>query len=119
MKLSEIIREYRESHNMSGRQFAIKCDLSNGYISMLEREKNPTTGEPIEPSLQALSKIALGMGISLDDLLLKMDKDSIISLRDVPQSASFEDGQLLEYFHAMSERDKGLLLSIAKGMAPK
>lgn len=37
MTLGEFIRKYRSEHDLSQRQFALKCGLSNGYISMLEK----------------------------------------------------------------------------------
>ena len=39
MTLSELIVSYRNENNLSQRKFAELCDLSNGYISMLERVK--------------------------------------------------------------------------------
>ena len=44
MKIGDLIQKYRAEHDMSQRQFAIMCGLSNGYISMLEKGKNPKTG---------------------------------------------------------------------------
>ena len=73
MTLGEIVREYREEHGLSQRQFAVACDLSNGYISMLEKNVNPKTGQPMAPSLLAIKKIADVMHISLNDLLAQAD----------------------------------------------
>ena len=68
MTLSDLVQEYRREHGLSQRQFASICGLSNGYISMLERNVNPKT-----PSLPALKKIADGMGITLTDLFTRTD----------------------------------------------
>ena len=46
MTLSDLVQEYRREHGLSQRQFASICGLSNGYISMLERNVNPKTGQP-------------------------------------------------------------------------
>lgn len=73
MTLSDLVQEYRREHGLSQRQFASICGLSNGYISMLERNVNPKTGQPVTPSLPALKKIADGMGISLTDLFTRTD----------------------------------------------
>lgn len=73
MTLSDLVQEYRREHDLSQRQFASACGLSNGYISMLERNVNPKTGQPVTPSLPALKKIADGMGISLTDLFTRTD----------------------------------------------
>ncbi len=69
MTLSQLVLEYRLEHHLSQRQFAVKCGLSNGYISMIEKNINPQTGQPLTPSLPALKKIASGLGLTLDDLL--------------------------------------------------
>lgn len=73
MTLSDLIQEYRRAHSLSQRQFASACGLSNGYISMLEKNENPKTGQPVTPSLPALKKISDGMGLSLHDLLSNID----------------------------------------------
>ena len=73
MTVGELIREYRESHGFSQRQFANVCGLSNGYISMLERGENPKTGKPVTPTLPQLKKLADGMGTTIMDMLEKVD----------------------------------------------
>ena len=81
MTLRELIAQYRSEHGLSQRQFAVQCSLSNGYISMLEKGVNPKTGLPLTPTLQALKKLATGMGISLSDLISIAD-DMPVSLAD-------------------------------------
>lgn len=73
MTLRDLVKEYRANHDLSQRQFAAVCNLSNGYISMLEKNLNPKTGLPVTPSLPALKKIATGMGITLTDLFTRAD----------------------------------------------
>lgn len=86
MTLGEAIKEYRTDHGLSQRQFAIICELSNGYIAMLERGENPSTGEPIKPTILALKKIATGMGITMAALFDMVD-DVGVDLRDDVPSA--------------------------------
>lgn len=69
MKLGDLIRDYREQHDLSQRQFAVICGLSNGYISMLERGENPKTHKPVTPTLPQLKKLADGMGTTIMDVL--------------------------------------------------
>ena len=73
MKLGDLIRSYRESHDISQRQFALRCDLSNGYISILEKGINPNTQRPVTPTIPQLKKLADGMGISLSELFEQVD----------------------------------------------
>ncbi len=82
MTLGELVTEYRTAHGLSQRQFAITCDLSNGYISMLEKNLNPKTGLPVTPSLPALKKIANGMGITVTDLFVQVDDMPVDLLMD-------------------------------------
>lgn len=73
MKLGDLIKEYRDSHDLSQRTFATKCELSNGYISMLERGINPSTGKPVVPTLTLLKKLANGMDMTLMSMLDQVD----------------------------------------------
>lgn len=87
MTLSDFVKEYRKEHDLSQRQFAAICGLSNGYISMLERNLNPKTGLPLTPSLPALKKISTAMGMSLGDLLTAVDDMPIDLLSDISRTA--------------------------------
>lgn len=73
MTLREKLKAYREEHDISQRQFALRCGLSNGYIAMIERGENPSTGEPIKPSLEAMNKMAAGMGVPVARLLAEVE----------------------------------------------
>ena len=84
MKLGDLIREYREQHDLSQRQFADKCDLSNGYISILEKGANPNTGKPVTPTIPQLKKLASGLGMSMMDMLELVDDMPIDIVSEVP-----------------------------------
>lgn len=86
MKLSELIREYRARENISQREFSRKCDLSNTYISFLEKEKNPKTGRPMAPTLEQYKKIADGMGITMQRLFELLDEDAPVDMRAMAQN---------------------------------
>jgi transcriptional regulator with XRE-family HTH domain len=83
LKIGEIVKDYRDKNKISQRQFAQRCRVSNGYISMLEEGKNPKTNEPIIPTLETYKKIAYGMGISLNMLFSLMD-DAPITVNKSP-----------------------------------
>lgn len=83
MTLGELIVKYRTEHGLSQRQFANACDLSNGYISMLEKNLNPKTQQPLVPSIAVLQKISVAMSITLNELFQQVD-DMPISMVDVP-----------------------------------
>lgn len=81
MTLGKIIKSYRERNDLSQRQFALLCDVSNGYISMLEEGRNPKTNEPIVPSIVTLKKLAKAMSLTLNDLMHQVD-DMEVSISD-------------------------------------
>ena len=80
MKLSNIITEYRSQMQISQREFAKRCGLSNSYISFIENEYNPRTGKPIVPTLEQYQKIAAGMGLTVHQLFERLDEDSPVDL---------------------------------------
>jgi len=122
MKLSEYIIEYRSSHGLSQRQFAKVCNLSNGYISMLEKEVNPKTKEPVQPSIPALRKIALGMGLTLSDLLGEVDDlliDVSVSPDDekvIPTDEDDLDEEFVELFLQLTDSERTLIIAQIKGI---
>ena len=80
MTLGDIIRNYRETNNITLGEFANACSLSKGYISMLENNINPRNNKPISPTLPSMAKVASGMGIDLDVLLKMLDKKQPVQL---------------------------------------
>lgn len=80
MTLGDIIKAYREKYGISMSEFAEKCSLSKGYISMLENNINPRNNKPIAPTLPSIAKVALGLGMELDTILKMMDGDQHITL---------------------------------------
>lgn len=88
MKLGEIVTQYRAEHDLSQRQFAILCGLSNGTISNLEKGINPNTGKPLTPSLDLVQKLAYTMGLTLTELLTQADDMPIALVDDESESSS-------------------------------
>ena len=88
MKFGELIKKYRTEHGLSQRQFALKCGLSNRYISMLESGINPNTGAQIVPKLQQLHKISQEIGMSISEISDIVD-DLPIDLSVDPYQNSF------------------------------
>lgn len=80
MFLGEIITKYREEHDMTMDVFADKAGLSKGYISMLEKNINPKTKNPIVPSLLTFQKVASAINVSFADLFAMVDKSQKINL---------------------------------------
>ena len=82
MKLGEIIKKYREQHELSLRGFANKCGLSYTYISMLENGKDYRTGKPIAPTLDTVKYVSKAMNLPIEDLLKMLDDEQEFKLKE-------------------------------------
>lgn len=67
--LGMIIREYRQEHNFSLREFATRCQLSHSYIDKLEKGVDPRNGKPVEPTLAVIEQIAKAINKDKANLL--------------------------------------------------
>lgn len=115
--LQQLLRQFREDHDLSQRQFASLCGLSNGYISMLEKGINPNTQKPLVPSLQNFQKLANGMDMSFGDFLSRI---SDISLDDVLMSSASCDAineQIQEALSALNQTQKKQVLAYVHFLA--
>ena len=72
MTLGEIIKDYRNQHEMSMDAFAEKSGISKAYISLLEKNKHPKTGNSIAPSVAIIQSAAKAMNMDFDDLFSKL-----------------------------------------------
>lgn len=124
MTLKDLIIEYRNDHGLSQRQFAIACGLSNGYISMLEKEMNPNTKLPVTPTLPKLKQLASGMGMSLTDLLVKVDDmpvelilDDADSKKLVPEIEDELDAEIMKIISGLTPEKKQQALSYIQYLA--
>ena len=111
MTLKDLIIEYRNDHGLSQRQFATACGLSNGYISMLEKEMNPNTKLPVTPTLPKLKQLASGMGMSLTDLLVKVD--------DMPVELILDDADSKKLVPAIEDELDAEIMKIISGLTPE
>ena len=76
MTLGQIIKAYRETNSMSMDDFSKASKISKGYISQLENNLNPKTGEPPVPSIQSIRKAANGMFMTFDELFSQLDDNT-------------------------------------------
>ena len=111
MTLKDLIIEYRNDHGLSQRQFATACGLSNGYISMLEKEMNPNTKLPVTPTLPKLKQLASGMGMSLTDLLVKVD--------DMPVELILDDADSKKLVPEIEDELDAEIMKIISGLTPE
>ena len=96
MTLGEIIRNYRDEHNMSQAAFAEKSGISKGYISMLENNRNPDTGKPIAPTYTIFKKVAAVLDCSPNDLMRIMDDKQMIAVNIAADALDFSSEELMQ-----------------------
>lgn len=112
MYLGEIIKNYRQTNNISMNDFAKLANLSKPYISMLEKNKNSRSGKPIIPSVVTLKKVAKAMNISFDDLIKQLDAGQEILLSPPSRLSqndfitSAEEQSLIKKYRCLSPEGK-------------
>ena len=89
MKLSLLLKTYREAHEISQRELARRCGLSNSLISLMEMGVNPQTGKEMSPDLETYRKIADGLEMSVQRLFEVLGDDATVSL-DVGRKESID-----------------------------
>ncbi len=103
MKLEELLRAFREENNLTMQEFADRCGLSKGYVSMLEKGKHPQSQRRLVPSLETLKKISVGMNLTMDELLPMLDGNTVVSLvKESPDSLSPDERQLIEDYRSLT-----------------
>lgn len=128
MTLGDILKQYREKHNISMDEFSKRSSLSKGYISMLENNINPRNNKPIAPTLPTIRKIAQGMNVDTDILLKALDDNQEISLNfsdlDINETCAestfvldadkgeSEDIDLLKQYHSLDPLGQKHVLAI-------
>lgn len=108
--LGDIIKKYRQDHDLSLREFSKKCGLSHTYIDKLEKGIDPRSQKPIEPTLDALEKISAAINLSLDKLLTmlgKINSDNRVNINESKKDIE----ELLEETMSQILDQKGLMLN--------
>ena len=123
MSLSEFIKKYREEHGLSQRAFAEICGVSNGYISLIEREEiDKRTGKPSKPKIESLMAIAKGMGMTLQELVDSVDVDIPVDLGPIKVKTPtlvIEDERTIEFiklFSQLTPAEQDIFLAQIKGV---
>lgn len=90
MLLGDIIKQYREEHKMSLQDFANLIGTSRSYIHMLEKNVNPSTNKPINPSIETLKLLATAMNMDLEFLLKQLNSNQEIYLSEDEYKKQFQ-----------------------------
>lgn len=121
MTIGDVIKEFRKINNLSLEEFGKMAGLSRSYVSMLENNKDPR-GNPVNPSLDTIDKIASTIGVDIDALVGQIDQDVVVNRKRTPLSDfdSSEEEAAIKwkfirycYDHA-SQEEKNKVLTILK-----
>lgn len=81
MNLGEVIYDFRKKNKLSMDEFGkLAGGMSKQYVSQLEKNKHPTTGKPISPSIEVYKNCANAMHITIEELFSRID-DSPINVK--------------------------------------
>lgn len=69
MTLGQLIKQYREEHDMSMAEFARRAGMSTSQIYYIESEKNSRRNGTSRPTTNALIKCSRAMGMPLEDAM--------------------------------------------------
>ena len=92
MTLGDYIKEYRQAHNYSMDDFARRTGMSKAYISILERNYNPSTGKAAIPSLDTIKRVAIATNVDFNDLIAMLDGDQEVFLGVDNRSRKLPEG---------------------------
>ena len=104
--LGSLLRSQRAAAELSLRDLAERTNVSNAYLSQLERGQH-------EPSLSVLRSIASALGVPLESLLLQagvLERDGELPVRDT-EAAILSDPEL-------SEAQRTALLHVYRSFVP-
>lgn len=115
MTLPEYIINFRDENDLSQRQFANLCGLSNGYIAMIESGVNPRTGNPITPSLSSLKKMAAVMGLTWQALsdIIEGDNISNIHIDELTE----DEREIIVMYRELEVSKRNLVLSLVRAIS--
>lgn len=121
MTIGDVIKEFRKLNDLSLEEFGKIAGLSKSYVSMLENNKDPR-GNPVNPSLETIDKIAGAIGVDVDALVGQIDQDVVVNRKKTPLS-DFDNSEeeaatkwkFIRYcYEHASQEDKNRVLTILK-----
>lgn len=120
MTIGDVIKEFRKLNDLNLEEFGKMCGLSKSYISMLENNKDPR-GNPVNPSLETIDKIATAIGVDTDALVGQIDQDVVINRRksftdfDTSEEEAAVKWKFIRYcFEHASQEEKNKVLTILR-----
>lgn len=120
MTIGDVIKEFRKLNDLNLEEFGKLCGLSKSYISMLENNKDPR-GNPVNPSLETIDKIASAIGVDTDALVGQIDQDVVVNRKksftdfDTSEEEATIKWKFIRYcYEHASQEEKNKVLTILK-----
>lgn len=120
MTIGDVIKEFRKLNDLNLEEFGKLCGLSKSYISMLENNKDPR-GNPVNPSLETIDKIASAIGVDTDALVGQIDQDVVVNRKksftdfDTSEEEATVKWRFIRYcYEHASQEEKNKVLTILK-----
>lgn len=92
MTLGDIIKQYRTTERLSMDEFSQKAGISKQYISILERNHNPSSKKPPLPTMETILAVANAMGKDFDEIFNLLDRNQRIKLGGKEEKKIFPEG---------------------------
>lgn len=105
MTLGDLIKAYRDKHNISMDEFSKRSGISKGYISMLEKNEHPKTKKEIMPTLPLIKKVANALNQDFNEIIKLIDGETTVLLEntiDVRNNPS----KILDYYEQLNSTGK-------------
>lgn len=113
MEIGEKIRRLRVRHGLTQEELALRCDLSKGFISQMERDQT-------SPSIATLKDILECLGTDLRGFFNEREDEKIVfGADDVFDSLDEEKGTLIRWLipNAQKNSMEPILLELQPGCA--
>ena len=108
-KLSKLIQDYIDNEGISLNKFSQQVGLSRTYLASLIGVRDSRTGNPIEPTVETIRKIAKAMNVMPVEVL---EKSGYLEPHDSPQEQLRElaKAYLREFFATKYKEDPNFKL---------
>lgn len=120
MTIGDVIKEFRKINDLNLEEFGKMAGLSKSYVSMLENNKDPR-GNPVNPSLETIDKIASAIGVDMDALVGQIDQDVVVNRRkplsdfDSSEEEAATKWKFIRYcYDHASQEERNKVLTILK-----
>src|SRR5574344_1490080 len=106
MILGDLIKAYRNEHDMSMDDFSKITGLSKAYISMIEKNINPRNNKPIVPTLETFAKVSKAMNMELNELLKLLDTEQLVYISPEQTELEKEYTSVLTLYSSLNRKNR-------------